>query len=143
MDRPKLLIVEDAEDLLDVWTSLLGMGEKYTIRAVAQGTTAVEIVESGYRPDVLITDYFLGDLTGLELVEKVRRLVPGVEVIVATGNHDNRALTEQAGRGDIRLLIKPVRFDDLTASIEERLQRRSELTATHERPRLAQGGKHS
>lgn len=141
MDRPKLLIVEDAEDLLDVWTSLLGIGDKYTIKAVAQGTTAVEIVESGFHPDLLITDYFLGELTGLELVEKIRHLVDDLEVIVATGNHDNRALTEMADNGDIRLLIKPVRFTDLSTSIDERLQRRSERVADLDSPQLAHGGR--
>jgi response regulator of citrate/malate metabolism len=72
---------------------------------------------------VLITDYYLGDLTGLELVDEIRRLIPSVEVVVATGNHDNRALTERAANGDICLLIKPVRFSDLSACIEARLHR--------------------
>lgn len=120
--RPRLLIVEDAEELLEVWVSLLRMADKYTLRAVSQGKTALELVDSGYRPDILITDFFLGDTTGLELADEMADRLGSLGVIIATGNHDNEALASRAEDGKINLLIKPVRFGDLTHSIDGLLQ---------------------
>ncbi|MHA0798505.1 response regulator [Gilvimarinus sp. F26214L] len=124
VDRPKVLIVEDAEDLLDVWLSLLRLSGKYVVKAVSKGTTAVELVRSGFHPNVLITDFFLGDANGIQVADQVRSICESVGVIVATGNNDNEALAERAEAGEIELLIKPVRFRDLTASIDELLQRK-------------------
>lgn len=41
---------------------------------------------------------------------------------VTTGSHDSKALVHKAEAGEIRLLIKPVRFSDLSEAIDGLLQ---------------------
>jgi len=127
METARILVAEDAEDLIRIWRILFRTSTDYVVRFCTSGQTALEAIEGGFAPDVLVTDYFLGDITGEQLIEKVRVLVPMTRYIVATGNSDNEELQRLEAEGQILLLIKPIKFQELKNKIENLLQGRTEI----------------
>ncbi len=111
----KLLIVEDSEDLVAIWKILFRQAG-YSARFCTSGERAVSTVEEGYALDVLITDYYLPDLTGLQVIEQVRARRPQVHFLMITGNTDAAFVRSMDEQG-IALLFKPAKFDDLEARL--------------------------
>lgn len=111
----RLLVVEDSEDLVSVW-KILFREAGYHARFCMNGKSAISLVDQGYVPDILITDYYLPDLTGQQVIEQVRARNSAVRFLMITGNSDVgfvRALKEQG----IEVLCKPVKFAQLEATL--------------------------
>ncbi|HEM46011.1 MAG TPA: response regulator [Alphaproteobacteria bacterium] len=126
-DSPcRLLVVEDSEDLALVW-KILFQEAGYEARFCATGQAAMALADAGYAPDVLITDYYLPDRTGLEVIHHIRARDPQVHVLMVTGHSDDGFLQRLDSEG-VEVLCKPVRFDDLRARIAAMRQRRAEGT---------------
>jgi CheY-like chemotaxis protein len=49
------------------------------------GAQALKVLETDAQFDVVITDYAMPGMTGLELASKIRKLRPAMPVILATG----------------------------------------------------------
>lgn len=77
------------------------------------GREALAILASGQRIDVLITDYAMPGMSGLELAGEARRLRPDLRVLLATGYNDlpDGAVT------DLPRLGKPLRADELSRAL--------------------------
>ena len=74
------------------------------------------------RWDLLITDIELPGMSGLELLERVRKLVPGLPVAVLTGRPSiDYAVTALRGAA-AEFLTKPVNRDDLVAKATELIE---------------------
>jgi DNA-binding NtrC family response regulator len=122
-----ILVTEDSGELARIWRMLFRTKTDYIMRFCSSGQTALEAIEGGFIPDILITDYFLGDITGEQLIAKVRKLSPETSYIVATGNSDNDELQRLAAEKHIALFIKPVKFQDLKNKIEILLQEKRKI----------------
>jgi len=77
------------------------------------GREALDILASGRRIDVLITDYAMPGMSGLELANEARRLWPDLQVLLATGYNDlpDGAVT------DLPRLGKPLRAEELSRAL--------------------------
>ena len=77
------------------------------------GAQALEILASGRRIDVLITDYAMPGMSGLELASQARKLWPNLQVLLATGYNDlpDGAVT------DLPRLGKLLRADELSRAL--------------------------
>lgn len=127
----KYLVVEDSEDQLFVWRQLFrraGMNARFCTTAQA----ALAHVSDGYVPDVLMSDFYLPDMTGVELMEAIRALAGPIRCLLVTGNRDDDALLAHLERTGIAIAYKPIKFDDL----EKRLL---ELVDTMQLPKVGVG----
>jgi CheY-like chemotaxis protein len=52
------------------------------------GQKALEILRNGRKVQLMITDYAMPGMTGLQLAEEARRLRPGLPILLATGYAD-------------------------------------------------------
>lgn len=86
------------------------------------GLEALALIERE-RPDILITDIRMPGCQGLELIERARRTVPDIEIIIISGYaHFEYAQTAiKLGVGDY--LLKPIKKDELTATLSKLAQR--------------------
>lgn len=75
----KILIVEDSESQRSYLMILLSQQEHW-VKSADSVTTGYHIIVSGTCPDILITDFFLPDGNGLDLIELVRKLKNGDRV---------------------------------------------------------------
>jgi len=95
---------ETVADVLDV--------EDFVCTTVNSGEKAVELLEKELF-DVVITDLKMGDIGGIEVLEKAKAVQPAVEVILMTGHGSVENAVEAMRGGAFNYLLKPLKFDEL------------------------------
>ncbi len=107
-----VLIAEDNTDLKDIWESAFHNAEGFTIRSATDGTQALTYLNEAL-PQVLVTDYHMPEMNGIELVTNLRDMPDGdaVRVIMVTAD-DSVRFHQGADRVDI-FLHKPIFYEDL------------------------------
>ena len=98
-----ILVVEDDPDVRRVIVECLSL-IGYKVTEAANGGEALAHL-SALKPDLLVVDYAMPDMTGAEVISEARKLVGDVPVILATGYADMAAVERLAGRP--RILRKP------------------------------------
>lgn len=106
--RVRVVFVEDLAPLRRLVVSALAH-EGIDVRGAGTVAEGLEAVLSG-EVDVLVTDHFLPDGTGRQLVERARRLRPGLRTMCVSG-------TPQRDPAFDRCLEKPFDVEDLAAEI--------------------------
>ncbi|WP_338012412.1 response regulator [Bordetella sp. H567] len=92
----------------------------YEVRQAADGEEGLALLQE-QPPDLLMVDFIMPKLNGAEVIERARRLVPDLPIILATGYAD-----AQAGGSVLeheRVLQKPFNLDQLATMVTEALQR--------------------
>ena len=121
-----ILLVEDDEEVRStVGDMLRGLG--YTVVLASDAASALSIIESGARPDLLFTDVVMpGPLRSPELARRARKILPDLPVLFTSGYTDDAIV--HGGRLDpgIELLAKPYSRKLLARRIREALGRASE-----------------
>ncbi len=100
--RATLLYVDD-DVLISLSTVALLEDLGHTVIQANSGARALEVLRSDRKIDLLITDYAMPGMTGVQLAEEARRLRPGLPILLATGYADLPAPTEP----DLPRLGKP------------------------------------
>jgi DNA-binding NtrC family response regulator len=117
----RILIAEDEEiSLRNVIETLADDGHE--VAGVRSAQDALLRLDRD-RFDLLVTDIKMPGMSGLELLEEVRRLHPGVEVVVVTGYGSISSAVEAMRKGALDYITKPFDLDDLSlriARVEER-----------------------
>ncbi|WP_146201913.1 response regulator [Teichococcus aestuarii] len=114
---PCILLVEDEPSLRQRLTAQLqALG--CAVHAAEDGPAALQLVEEGLRPDLLLTDVMLpGGLSGLHLAEKARHWQPSCAVLLISAY----AVEAGATPGQPPLLLKPCTGDELAAALQSAL----------------------
>ena len=119
----KLLLVEDASDLAQVIARELGKAG-YEVLHAHDGKTALHL-HASQQPDVVILDWMLPGLDGLEVLRRMRQ-ASSTPVIMLTARDEeiDRVMGLEVGADDY--LTKPFSMRELVARVRA-LLRRSEL----------------
>lgn len=119
----KILIVDDEKMIrMGIKKSIdwetLKISEVYT---AASGKEALRIVET-YHPQIMLTDIQMTEMTGLQLIEEVRKIVPEMRILVLTG-FDNFEYARAGLRLNVQdFFLKPIDEEDLTNAIAAQVQ---------------------
>jgi DNA-binding NtrC family response regulator len=112
MNRKHVLIVDDDLNLLRSMAFILEAAG-FEVSAGRNGREALEMIRSAAgRPplDLLITDIQMPGLTGLQLIEEVRRVSPSLPILVITAFGDGKLQRDLTEKGCPHYLDKP--FDE-------------------------------
>lgn len=121
MPSYRILIVEDQREVSRLLHSALDTLE-YDLEIVEIPSGEEAILDSSRNLiDLLISDYRLPGITGIELMRKVRSYRPKVKVILITGQTDPRIRKQVAEAGADAFFIKPVSIADFLDSVERHL----------------------
>jgi len=118
----RILIVEDEPQVRELLLDAL-QEEGLDVRAAASGAQAIELLRS-WSVDFVVTDLLLGDCTGLDVLDAVRKEDEGVPAVIVTGHGDPQALSEASRRRPVELMIKPLDVERLRCTIRRELSRR-------------------
>lgn len=110
--RLTLLLVDD-DFLISLSTAALLEDLGHEVVKASSGATALEVLESGKPVDLMITDYAMPGMTGVQLAEAARKLRPGLPILLATGYADLPARTKL----DLPRLSKPYQQRQLAERI--------------------------
>ncbi len=116
-EKATILIVDDEEN---VTRSLArSLKDNFTILTANNGQDAIEIVRRS-NPAVVLTDQRMPEMTGVELLERIRKVKPDIVGILISGYSDIIALTAAVNLGNVRGFIpKPWDVDALRTKLEE------------------------
>jgi nitrogen regulation protein NR(I) len=118
----RLLIVDDEQNLLYSLESALESDnlEVFTAKSGQQGLDAIAI----HRPDALLVDIRLPDMTGLDLLASVRRLDPRLPVLVMTAFATTETTIEAMKQGAFDYLTKPVDIHQIREMVGKAMEAR-------------------
>lgn len=116
--RPvRILLVEDNEVFRDALELLLGMRSDVEIVAsVGDGAAAVSAAVE-HHPDVVLMDYRLPALDGIQATAQVVAALPDVAVVALTASADAAEREALLDAGAVACLAKDQELDDIVAAI--------------------------
>ncbi|MEN6556381.1 MAG: response regulator transcription factor, partial [Anaerolineaceae bacterium] len=118
---PKILITDDDQKLLKMLKRTLTY-ENMDVLTASTGVEALEIV-SQQKPDVLILDWMMPEMDGLELVQRLRDMNNRLPVLMLTARDaiEDRVDGLESGADDY--LVKPFAPSELVARVHALLRR--------------------
>ena len=121
MSSHHILIVEDQREVSRLLRSALETLEsELDVIEIPSGEEAI-LHSTNNRVDLLVSDYRLPGMTGIELMHKVHINHPRAKVILVTGQTDPRIRREVAQAGADAFFIKPVPMADFLDAVERHL----------------------
>lgn len=128
-ETPRVLVVDDDPDVALLVKTVLERRAGCIVDVAEDGRMAVERV-AAVRPDVVVTDIEMPGLSGIELLEELRRTVPTVPVVVMTAHvsveYAVSALRAQADEFLTKPLDNAKLVESVTRLVEEGRRRRDE-----------------
>jgi signal transduction histidine kinase/CheY-like chemotaxis protein len=119
-----LLVVDDEPQIREVIQTMLSESG-YDALTADTARAALAIVKE--RPvDLLCTDLVMPDMSGAKLLDEVRKVQPGLPVVVCSAYGTDEMLSKRIAHGDVVFLAKPFTRKDLLEAVERALGRRSE-----------------
>lgn len=79
-----LLIVDDDPEMLSYLRDLM-VSFGYSVIPASDAPSALAVIHSGVMVDLIITDFKMPGMNGLELVARLKKLIPSVPVIMFSG----------------------------------------------------------
>lgn len=115
-DQHRLLIVEDDQVLREMLEHYL-KSDGYTVDVAVNGRAGYEKHrQNGY--DLIITDLNMPQMTGIELVQKVRDYDDFVEFIIVTGYATLESAVEAVRTGAFDYIVKPFKLDEIRVAVK-------------------------
>ena len=117
MEEPVLIVDDDENVLSGIKRQLYG---KYDLATASSGQEALEILKKRTDYHVVISDYKMPGMNGIELLGKTRKLSPETVRMMLTGQADMEAIVNVINEGNIfRFLTKPCPAELLIKNIED------------------------
>jgi DNA-binding NarL/FixJ family response regulator len=109
----KVVLVDDHHIVLDGLGSLLtGDGDFDVLAAVHSGEEALKFLETA-QPQILLTDYTLPGVSGLDFVRQVRKRFPQVKIVVLSMHDEAQIIKAVLKEGIEGYLLKNIQHSEL------------------------------
>jgi two-component system response regulator AtoC len=122
----KILLVEDEAPSREALTLLL-RGAGYNVTGTGSGQEAFGLL-AAESFDIVISDLFLPDLNGIDILKQVKSLSPAIEVILITGYASAETAVKAMKEGAFDYITKPLILDELRIIIDKALEKRRLLS---------------
>jgi CheY-like chemotaxis protein/anti-sigma regulatory factor (Ser/Thr protein kinase) len=125
IDAATILVVEDKAALREHFAETLrDLGPHVTVETAVDGREALDRIEAGAAPDLVVSDIIMPRLDGEALLDALHRCgFPGAVIMLTALGHDD-VVVRCLKRGACDYLVKPVSIDDLLVSAANALQHR-------------------
>jgi two-component system, response regulator, stage 0 sporulation protein F len=121
MSNPCILLVDDQRDIVRLLHSTLQtLGHKMDIIDAPSGEEAL-LEASRRKIDLLVADYLLPGISGVELMRKIKVRNPELRVIFISGMTERKARDEMLNAGAIAIFDKPIPLADFLDAVERGL----------------------
>jgi DNA-binding NtrC family response regulator len=117
MQEFKVLMVDDEEDFVKTLAERMKMRDLDTDVAL-NGEQALQFVKDDV-PDVMVLDLKMPGIDGMEVLKRVRKAYPQVQVIILTGHGSEKDEAEARRLGAFAYLQKPVDIEKLIRTLKD------------------------
>jgi len=116
----RILVIDDERVIRELMREILAHAGHETVGA----ETAADALELLDDPDIslIVSDIVMPGLTGLELLDEVRKRRPSLPVVLVTGAGTYENLSQAVARGAQGLVIKPFSHADLQGAVASALE---------------------
>ena len=118
-----ILVVDDEKmtrmNLLHVLSK-----EGYDVDTAESGSEALKRIEKD-RFDLVITDLKMDKIDGLMLLDSIKRINPGTEVIIITGYATVLTAVDAIKRGSFHFIAKPLKLDEIRSTVKSALSKKT------------------
>src|SRR5712691_4361773 len=121
MARPVVLIVDDDSGVRESFR--LTLEDHYDVIDVPDGARALDVVRAS-QVDLVLLDIRLPEMDGIEVLERIKAMDEGVEVILVTAVKTLRTAVAAMKLGAFEYLTKPFDEDELLSLVRRGLERR-------------------
>jgi signal transduction histidine kinase len=136
--RPRILIIDDEEVVLDACVQILGERD-YVLSTAADGAAGLDRLGT-FHPDLVFVDLKMPGLSGFQVLERIREIDPAVVTVVITGYATLSSAVEAMQKGAYDFLPKPFTPDEFrvvtTRALEKRRLQQEALRLRRERDLL-------
>jgi two-component system, NarL family, nitrate/nitrite response regulator NarL len=115
--RIKVILVDDHHIVLDGLESLLQQEPEFQVLAsLHSGEEVLEMLKS-QQPHILLTDFSLPGISGIDFVRQVKRLYPQVRIIVLSMHDEGHIIKSVLKEGVEGYLLKNIQHSELKSAI--------------------------
>ena len=122
MARPVILVVDDDPGVRDAFRLILE--DHYEVLDAPDGPQALEVLRAA-QVDLVLLDIRLPEMDGIEVLERIKAIDEGLEVILVTAVKTVRTAVAAMKLGAFDYLTKPFEEDELLALCNRALEKRS------------------
>src|SRR5438309_11652739 len=143
MARPVVLVVDDDPGIRESFRLILE--DHYDVVDVPDGPSALDVVHAS-QVDLVLLDIRLTGMDGIEVLERIKAIDEGIEVILVTAVKTVRTAVAAMKLGAFDYLTKPFEEEELLSLARRALERRalerevavlrSELERAHDRDEI-------
>jgi DNA-binding response OmpR family regulator len=121
MDRKKILVVDDEENILKTISDLL-LANGYEVMTAKDGKEGIEKAHKG-NPDLILLDIMMPKISGLELLKKIKSSERSahIPIIILSAKSDLDTLNEAMWNYAEKYITKPYDPEELLTSIKSSL----------------------
>jgi CheY-like chemotaxis protein len=118
---PALIYVVDDEPMLLELATVILEPLGYEVKSFRDPQAALDSFRSARpQPALIVTDYSMHNMTGMDLLEGCRRARPGQKILLVSGTVDERVYRDSAWKPD-QFLAKPYHARQLVEAVKELL----------------------
>jgi DNA-binding NtrC family response regulator len=139
-DMTSLLIIDDEEKMSSVLARMLGR-EGYDVEHTTNPASGLESLARKHF-DIILCDLRMPELSGIDVLERARRLSPSTDFVVMTAYATAQTAVESMKKGALDYLIKPFPMDELKLLLK-RIEETRNLREENQRLREVIGQKFS
>ena len=120
-NKSKILVVDDEKNIQFVITKCLEEAQ-YSVVPVSDGESALEAIEKESFA-LVILDIKLPDIDGLQVLQKIKELLPEQRVMMITAHGTIETAVEAMKRGAVDYLQKPFTPEDLRVAVSHNINK--------------------
>ena len=117
----KILIIDDEKSVLDM-LNVVFKKEGYRVKKSLSAQKALELIDEEDF-DLILSDIRLPQISGMELLRKIKEKKPGIPVIMITAYGTIKQAVEAFKAGAIDYVVKPFDVDELKIIVSQGLEK--------------------
>lgn len=118
--QQKILVIDDDTDICLLLKRFLTKNG-FAVEIAHNGRSGLERLDN-FKPDLVMTDFRLGDIDGGELLVKIKERYPQVPVLIITGYSDIKVAINVMKQGAYDYITKPLFPDEILVTIKKALE---------------------
>src|SRR5258707_2341563 len=112
-----ILLVDDEPGMLRYIRTLLEVDD-HDVETASTGEEAIELVQKGLTPTLVLLDLLMPGIDGLETLEGLRKLQPNVKVVMLSCVNDTKKVVQAIRLGATDYITKPFQKAELEAVVD-------------------------
>jgi len=130
----KIFVVEDDELFAKILKHHLSLNSEYEVEIFTKGKTCLENLYKN--PSVITLDYYLPDISGMDMLKKIKEFNPDLPVVIVSGQQDISTAVELLRRGVYDYILKDedtkTRLWNIMKNIREHTELKQKISVLEE-----------